>query len=148
MREPGGVTYTLLSEGDAGLVGSEFSGMTARHLCFSDGFTVAAMERERAVGILAVAWKELPPWVPPTREAFINVIEVVADRRRNGIGRHLVEFASEKVRAEGGYQIRAWSSDDRPAAHALWHTMGFAICPATVYPKGQEIEGCYVARVL
>ncbi len=142
------IVYRDLDESLVPQIEGSLSEMSARHYCLENGFTIAAMDRQRLVGILAVAWLDLPPWVPPTREAFINVIEVAADHWRQGIGRRLVDLACQRAKAEGAYQIRAWSSDDRPAAHALWRSLGFAICPATVYPYGRQVEGCHVARVL
>jgi hypothetical protein len=30
----------------------------------------------------------------------------------------------------------------------MWRALGFALCPATTYPRGQPVEGYFVACVL
>jgi len=30
----------------------------------------------------------------------------------------------------------------------MWRAVGFALCPATTYPRGAPIDGYFVARVL
>jgi GNAT superfamily N-acetyltransferase len=129
-------------------LGREWGAMVAAHLHLSDGFSLVALHGDAPVGLIAVVWRELPPPLPPTVEAFIDIIEVRADWRRRGVARRLVALAAERARAQGAYQLRAWSSADKDAAIPMWRALGFALCPATTYPRGAAVEGYLVARVL
>lgn len=83
------------------------------------------------------------------KETFVQTFAVEGRHQRRGYGRALQQAALDKTRALGGYQMRSWSSTDRPANYALKVAMGFAVHPA-VYrlPSGREISGVYfVMRV-
>jgi len=120
-------------------------GTTAeRHLHVTDGFTIIALDEEQPVGIIAVYPRSLPAPLSETIEWYIDIIEVVPLYRRHGIARRLVAMAIERVGKEGAYQLRAWSSEDKLEAIPMWKALGFGLCPATVYPQGQEVRGFYV----
>ena len=113
-----------------------------------DGFSIAADTDNRIVGAVSVSWGDLPQPLPPTREAYIQSIRVAAEHRRRGIGSRLVELAERRARDEGLYQVRAWSTDDKTAAIALWGKLGYALCPATHVMWGPQVSGYFVAKVL
>jgi GNAT superfamily N-acetyltransferase len=129
-------------------LGEAWGPVVAAHMHLSDGFSLVALRDAEPVGLVAIAWRELPPPLPPTVEAFIDIIEVRADYRRRGVARRLVALAAERARAHGAYQLRAWSSADKREAIPMWRALGFALCPATTYPRGQPVEGYFVACVL
>jgi len=129
-------------------VGEAMGEVAERHIRLADGFALVAMEGETPIGLIAVYKRRLPPPLPETYEGFINIIEVSAAHRRQGIGRRLVEMSMEHCRALGLHQIRAWSSEDKTAAISLWKALGFALCPATERPRGQEVKGYFVAYQL
>jgi GNAT superfamily N-acetyltransferase len=129
-------------------IAREWGEMQARHMHLADGFSLVALEHDRLAGLISICWKVLPPPLPVTREAFIDIIEVHADFRRQGIAARLVELSIERARDNGAYQIRAWSSEDKTEAVPLWKRLGFGLCPAVIYPPGQEIRGYFVARTM
>jgi GNAT superfamily N-acetyltransferase len=129
-------------------LGREWGPVVAAHMHLGDGFTLVALDGNTPAGLLSIAWRELPPPLPPTAEAFIDIIEVAAAYRRRGVARRLVALAAERARSRGAYQLRAWSSADKDAAIPMWRALGFGLCPATTYPRDEPIEGYFVARVL
>lgn len=129
-------------------VGEAMGEAAERHIRLEDGFAFVAMDGETPIGLIAVYRRRLPPPLPETHEGFINIIEVSAAHRRQGVGRRLVEMSIERCRALGLYQIRAWSSEDKSEAIPMWKALGFALCPATEHPRGVEVKGYIVARQL
>jgi GNAT superfamily N-acetyltransferase len=129
-------------------LGREWGPVVAAHVHLSDGFSLVALRDDEPVGLIAVVWRALPPPLPATVEAFIDIIEVRADSRRRGLARRLVALAEERARAGGAYQLRAWSSADKTQVIPMWRALGFGLCPATTYPRGEAVEGYFVARVL
>lgn len=126
----------------------EWGEVAARHMHSDDGFSIVALAGEEPVGLIGVARRELPPPLPSTTEAFIDIIEVRADYRRRGIAAQLVVLSAERARASGAYQLRAWSSEDKSEAILMWRVLGFGLCPATVFPRGETVRGFFVSRVL
>ena len=125
----------------------EWGQMEAAHLHFDDGFTILAVQLGEIVGFLAVQWRTFPSPLMGTREGFINIIEVKDGHRRQGIARSLISLAMTRAQEERVYQLRAWSSDDKVEAIPMWKALGFGLCPASTYPRGQEVKGYFVARV-
>lgn len=115
-----------------------------------NGFTIVAMSGEEPIAVISVYWKMLPEPMPQTREAFIDLIDVDPEFRRQGIARMLIELAVGRAADAGAYQLRAWTSSERPAALALWRAVGFCLCPAVVLvgPDNRHIQGYFVARRL
>ena len=105
----------------------------ARHLHFDDGFTLVACESERIVGLLAVQHR--------AGEGFIDIIEVAEGYRRQGIATKMIESAARRVP-----RLRAWSSDDKTAAIAMWKRLGFTLEPATTESRGSIVHGVFVVR--
>jgi GNAT superfamily N-acetyltransferase len=105
-----------------------------------------ALHGDRAVGVIAVKWQELPAPLPPTREGYINIIEVVRAYRRKGIARRLIELSLAKCRAEGVTQMRTWSTNDKTDAIPMWKALGFALCPVTHSMWRTEVTGYFVAK--
>ena len=53
-------------------LGREWGPVVAAHMHLSDGFTLLARHDDAPVGLIAIVWRELPPPLPPTVEAFIG----------------------------------------------------------------------------
>ncbi len=142
--------WTVVEAGEAlrEWLGREWGSVIATHIHLSDGFSLVALDGDEPAGLISIAWRKLPPPLPPTVEAFIDIIEVPPDYRRRGVARRLVALAAARARAQGAYQLRAWSSADKREAIPFWRALGFALCPATTYPGGTAVEGCFVALVL
>ena len=126
----------------------EWGEVAARHMHLDDGFSIVALAGDEPVGLIGVVWRVLPPPLPPTEEAFIDIIEVRADFRRRGIAAQLIAMSVERARERGAYQLRAWSSEDKLEAIPMWRALGFGLCPATIYPRSEEVKGYFVTHVL
>jgi ribosomal protein S18 acetylase RimI-like enzyme len=126
---------------------NEWGEKPARHMHLTDGFSIVALDGENLVGLISTYWKKLPA---PLNEcdAYIDILEVHKDFRRQGIARRLIEMSMERARQKGMFQIRSWSSEDKLEAIPMWKALGFGLCPATTFPKGQEVRGFFVAKVL
>lgn len=142
------ITYVDADEPLREQIGREWGEVAVRHVHLGDGFTLIALAGEEPVGLIAIAWRELPPPLPHTVEAYIDIIEVRPTFRRRGIATRLVEMVAARARSQGAYQLRAWSSDDKTEAIPLWRALGFGLCPATTYPRGQPVEGYLVTLAL
>ena len=130
------------------LIAKEWGELQARYMHISDGFSIVAMYQGNPVGLISVCLKKLPPPIMDKYETFIDIIEVQAGFRRKGIAKKMIEISLERSRKMGACQIRAWSSEDKIEAIPMWRSLGFGLCPTTVYPKGQEVKGYFVTKVL
>lgn len=128
-----------------------------------DCFYFGAWVEQQIIGHIAV--KQQPIIVPPSyllgdaqhplknatgdvlQELFVQSFSVEEGRRRFGYGRALQEAALHKARDLGCYQMRSWSSSDRPANYALKISLGFTIQP-TLYPMpgSAAISGVYFIK--
>lgn len=70
-------------------------------------------------------------------ETFVMTFAVDEEHRRRGHGRALQLAAVERSRELGAWQMRSWSSLDKPANYALKLSLGFAACP-TREPWGRD----------
>jgi GNAT superfamily N-acetyltransferase len=141
--------YIAADEPSRVAVARGWSDVAARHLHIADGFTLLALEQDYPVGLIAVQWRPLPPpFLPGACEAFIDILEVRPEVRRQGIATTLVERSAARAQARGAYQLRAWSSQDKTEALCLWQTLGFGLCPAVTSAQGQAVSGYFVAKVL
>jgi GNAT superfamily N-acetyltransferase len=120
----------------------------ARHMHLADGFSILAMRENDLVGLISVYWNVLPPPLPETCEGYIDILEVHKDFRRKGIAAQLINLSTARAREKGVYQMRSWSSLDKTEAIPMWKALGFGLCPATTFPKGQEVKGYFVAKLL
>jgi GNAT superfamily N-acetyltransferase len=128
-------------------ISREWGEAAARHMHVSDGFSLVALAGDEPVGLIAIEWRDLPP-LPATIEAYIDIIEVRSDYRRRGIAANLVRMVAGRARERGAYQMRAWSTEDKIEAIPMWRALGFGLCPATIYPRGQIVQGFFVTLVL
>jgi len=78
---------------------------------------IVAVEQGRIVGTIIVGWDG---W-----RCHLYRLAVDPHRRRNGIGRALIEAAETRIRSLGGTRIDAMVLDDNPGAHAIWAARGY-----------------------
>ncbi len=142
------VIYVDADEPMKARIAHEWGEGAARHMHFIDGFSLVALDAEELVGLISVAYRSLPAPLTETYEGYIDIIEVHGDYRRQGIATELLAMVIERLRAQRLYQIRAWSSEDKTIAIQMWKMLGFTLCPATIYPNGQPVQGYFVARLL
>ena len=126
----------------------EWGGVVERHLHFSDGFSLLALCGEDPAGLISVYWRELPLPLSGVHEGYIDIIEVRPEFRRRGIARALVDISIQRAQAHHAFQLRAWSSEDKTEAIPMWQHLGFGLCPAITHPRGQEVRGYFVTKVL
>ena len=129
-------------------IAKEWGGVAARHMHLSGGFSILALSQSAPEGLISVYWKRLPAPLEGEFDAYIDILEVQPEFRRQGIARRLITLAVERARAEGMTQIRAWSSEDKTEAIYMWKALGFGLCPATTYPNGQAVKGFCVVKLL
>lgn len=142
------IAYLEIDESWKPRVAEEWSEKVAQHLHFSDGFTIVALHQNLSIGIVSTYWRELPAPLLSTVEGYIDIIEVKPAYRKRGIARQLINLTIQKAREYKAYQLRAWSSEDKVEAIPMWKQLGFGLCPATTFPRGQEVHGFFVARIL
>lgn len=125
----------------------EWGEKAAYHMHIADGFSIVTFHQEILVGLISTYWRELPPPLQGECDAYIDILEVHKNFRRQGIARRLIEMSIERARQKGTCQIRSWSSEDKIEAIHMWKALGFGLCPATTYPNGQEIKGYFVVKI-
>ncbi len=142
------IEYLEIDESWKTRITEEWSEKVERHLHFSDGFTIVALHENVSIGVISVYWRELPAPLASTVEGYINILEVRPAYRQRGIARQLINLSMEKAQQQKVYQVRSWSSEDKMEAIPMWKQLGFGLCPATTFPRGQEIHGFFVAKIL
>lgn len=118
-------------------------------------YTVAALDEDKVVGFAAVHPAQFIPPLEKYKDAFIEVIEVDVNYRRQGIAKQMIGILEKKSREYGYRQIRAWSSDDKVEALNMFYSLNYCMCPAamlgeSVAPgfENQQIVGYYYAKML
>lgn len=142
------VIYVDADEPMKALIAHEWGDLAARHMHLADGFSIVALASEQPVGLIAVSYRRLPAPLVGIYEGYIDIIEVHPEYRRQGIATQLIAMVVERLRAQRLYQVRAWSSEDKTAAIHMWQGLGFTLCPAMTYPRGQGVQGFFVAKLL
>lgn len=142
------ITYRFADNATVEWAAREWSQVVANHMHIEDGFTLVACHADIPIALISIVYRQLPTPLPPTTEAFIDIIEVRPEFRRRGIARRLVELACEEAAKTDVHQLRGWSSANKVEAIPMWKELKFALCPATIYPRGQEVNGYYFAKLL
>lgn len=122
----------------------------------ADGEVVGGLTlKQQDIIVPATEWSgnEAHPLTGPDggvlREAFVQTFHIDEAHQRQGYGRALQAAALEWARELGCYQMRSWSSLDRPANYALKLGMGFAAAPAICETgSGKKISGVYFVMKL
>ncbi|MCM1335484.1 MAG: GNAT family N-acetyltransferase [Bacteroides sp.] len=114
---------------------------------FIDGdYLVVAEEDGVPLGFATVFVRKIPAPIDAS-EAFINVIDVLDETRRNkGIASAMIEKIAQIERERKSYQLRAYCDIGNSASHSLWLKNKFGISPVKM-PDG-NIVGSYVTLVL
>ena len=115
-----------------------------------NAFSLAAFDQEEPIGFISTYAKTFPVPLESIGDAYIDVIEVDAAYRRQGVARSLLTITESWARDQGFRQIRAWSNRSKLEALAMWLALDYCICPATIQLAGcQESEsGFFVAKNL
>jgi len=128
----------------------EFGSEMASYLNFENGFTLTAMDGEKIAGFISASFKKLPYNFENILESFIDVIEVKKEYRRRGIAKKLLKLCEEESKKRGAYQIRAWSSEDKKEAIAMWKKLGFFLRSQEITSAvtKKPVKGYFVGKVL
>jgi len=114
------LTAQLGYEADSGRVAARLGRILSRQ---EHQFLIAE-SAGRTVGWLhasVATYVETDPFV------VIGGLVVDRDRRRQGIGRLLMQHAEAWAAAQGCPVVRVWSSTPRAAAHQFYESLGYAI---------------------
>ena len=85
----------------------------------------------------------------PLEELFVQTFSVEEAHRRQGHGVALQRAGLALAADLGCYQVRSWSSLDRPANYALKLKLGFAVHPAIfATDTGLEVSGVYFVKTI
>lgn len=121
----------------------------------TNSITYAAIHQKQVIGFVSVYTKQEEAPYAWLRDGYIDCIEVLPPYRRQHVAAGLLARSEEWARKQGLYQLRAWSSDDKTEAIAMWQRLGYGLCPALM--RGQSLDsaftdknipGIYVVKVL
>ena len=116
---------------------------------FEEGYCSRfALQEGVPVGLIVAKKRPLGEPLQMAHEAFIDIIEVLPEVQRQGIGTSLVEQAIEWARENGVVQVRAWSEELRYEALMLWNKLGFAFSQVDFERNGEKRHGFYAAKRL
>ena len=118
-------------------------GVVESHMHLENGFSIVAKNKDELIGMVSIYWREVADLIPGVFEGYIDIIEVKEEYRRLGIATMLIRELKKLTQEKDVYQIRAWSSEDKKVAIKMWRNLGFGICPAKIFPDGEEIKGVY-----
>lgn len=103
----------------------------------------------------ATSWSDNleTPLLSPTGkslyETYVQTFAVDPLHRRQGYGSDLQLAALELTQELGCYQMRSWSSTDKPENYALKLKLGFAAHPAILtLADGRQISGVYFVKTV
>lgn len=143
-----GIEYIGANDALRRRVADEWGEKVARYMHLEDGFSILAMLDGSLIGLISVYWKLLPPPLSETWEGYVDILEVHKDFRRRGIATQLIAISLERAKEKSVYQMRAWSSLDKTEVIPMWKALGFGLCPTATFPKGQEVKGYFVTKLL
>lgn len=128
----------------------EFRQEAFDHLRFGpEGISFAAIDGENIAGFISLTWKELPyTFEEAQKEAYIDILEVAPDYRRQGISKSLIKKCQSTAKEAGCFQLRSWSSEDKKEAISMWKKYGFGLHPQTVVSgrTGENVNGYFVTK--
>ncbi|MCL1858101.1 MAG: GNAT family N-acetyltransferase [Oscillospiraceae bacterium] len=116
-----------------------------------DTLPLAAMDGDFPAGYVCVTPRALDYPLENLQDAFIEVLGVHENCRRQGIGQHLIECCEKWARKAGFKQIRTHSNNQAVEAINMWHKLNYGLCPHDYYddePKKDDGRGYWVAKIL
>lgn len=112
----------------------------------NDCCSIAAIMNGKPIGVISAKARQLDEPVSMLREAWIFILEVLDDYRRQGIGAALVESVISWASENGLNQVASVSQEVRTEALLLWMKLGFTFIKSDFMDGGQKRYGFYVAR--
>jgi GNAT superfamily N-acetyltransferase len=129
----------------------EYGEVAFDHISMSHrSLSLAAFLNDEVVGFVSTKVKPFPDPLSYIEEAYVDIIEVHKDHRRQQIATKLMKETEHHFKKERLPQLRGWSSTDKKAALQLWHHLGYQLSPTTVYYKDKDlsVEGFYFLKKL
>ena len=114
----------------------------------NDTFAFAAVDGDVPVGFVSVTPRALPYPLEHLEDAFIEVLEVHENYRRQGIGQYLIKCSEDWAKKAGFKQIRTHHNDEAAGAIKLSHKLNYGMCPHDYWIEGTKYSGYWVAKVL
>lgn len=111
-----------------------------------DCCSIAAMVDGRPIGVISAKRRQLAEPVSMIHEAWIYILEVLDDYRKQGIGTTLVEAVIGWASENGLDQVASVSQEIRTEALLLWRKLGFTFIKSDFKDGDQVRYGFYVAR--
>lgn len=140
---------TEVDEALAENIRKQFGQEAFDHLHLEGGKSFAAKDDDKIIGFISVSCKKMPyPFKKDIKEAYIDIIEVDQNYRRQGIAKKLIEKVTKQTQACGCYQLRAWSSEDKTEAIQMWKSLGFGLHPQEIISEktGEKVKGYFVTK--
>jgi len=129
----------------------KYGEMAKNHIHSENGsYSAAALHDDIPIGFISAYTLALAPPLSDVRDAYIDIIEVDEQYRRQGIASELISLTEAWAGASGFPQIRAWSSQDKTEAIPMWRRLGYCLCPAKIWVEWckEVVDGYYVAKKL
>ena len=111
-----------------------------------DCCSIVAVADGRPIGLISAKKRPLADPVAAMSEAWMSIIEVHDDYRRQGIGEALVASVIDWARENGIEQVGAWSESVRTEALLLWWKMGFTFARFEYANGDRKCHGFTVAK--
>ncbi len=110
--------------------------------------SVIALDGGQPVALIVAKRRPLPEPLQDVSEAYIDVIEVLPEYQRHGIGAALTERVILWARANRVAQVRAWSEEIRVEALRMWNRLGFTFSQVDFQRGDEQRYGFYAAKRL
>ena len=132
-------------------IAGKYGETAEKHIHSEEGsYSLAALCDDMPIGFISAYTKNLTPPLAQVQDIYIDIIEVDAEHRRQGIASKLISLTEEWALKNCSPQIRAWSSQDKTEAIAMWHKLNYCLCPAKIWLEWckEAVDGYYVAKKL
>lgn len=113
-----------------------------------DTFALAAVDGDVPVGFVCVTPRTLAYPLEHLEDAFIEVVEVHENYRRQGIGQYLITRSEDWARSVGFKQIRTHHNNKADEAIKMSYKLNYSMCPYDYWIEGKAYSGYWVAKVL
>ncbi len=145
------INYQEVDSNLRNVIGDKYGEMAKNHIHLEEGsFSLAAMYDGVPVGFISAYTKTLPIPLDGTKDAYIDIIEVDEQFRRQGVARHMINATEKWASGKGFSQIRSWSSRDKTEAISMWLNLKYGMCPAKIWIERikEAVNGYYVVKTL
>ena len=129
----------------------DFETTIKKHVHIETGcHSIVALHEGKPVGFISTCIKTFAAPLSHMQDAYIDILEVDKQYRRQGIAATLVAQAEQWAAQQGFAQIRSWSSNNKVEAIPMWHALGYGLCPAKIWVEWcqKAVDGFYVVKKL